>query len=86
MSLGLVSIWLYSLPLEYWDEESLKDIGNELGEFRKVAKETKLRRYNPYICICLYMLLNKALPDSVSLFHDDFEWIQTIDYEHLPFR
>jgi len=32
------------------------------------------------------MHLNKALPNSVSLFHDDFEWIHTLDYEHVPFR
>lgn len=27
-----------------------------------------------------------ALPDAVSLYHDDFEWIQSIDYENVPFR
>ena len=32
------------------------------------------------------MQLDKALPDAVSLFHDDFEWIQPLDYEHVPFR
>lgn len=28
----------------------------------------------------------KELTDSVSLFHDDYEWVQTIDYEHIPFH
>jgi len=39
-----VPVWvcLYSLPLEYWDEDSLTAIGNGLGEFIKVAGETKL--------------------------------------------
>lgn len=32
------------------------------------------------------MHLDNSLPDSVSLFHDDFEWIQSLDYEHVPFR
>lgn len=32
------------------------------------------------------MHLTKALADMVSLFHDDFEWIQPLDYEHIPFR
>jgi len=77
---------MYSLPLEYWDEESLKDIGNGLGNFIKIAKETKLRQYTSYARICVYMHLDKALPDSVSLYHDDFEWIQLIDYEHVTFR
>eukprot|EP00253_Pinus_taeda_P031639 PITA_31639 len=86
LSLAPVWIWLYSLPLEYWDEESLKDIGNRLGEFIKVAEETKHIRYTSYAHICVLMHLNKSLLYSVSLFHDDFEWIQTLDYEDVPFR
>lgn len=77
---------MYSLPLEYWDEESLKAIGNGLGEFIKAAEETKLLRYTSYAHICVYMKLGKALMDLVSLLHDEFEWIQPIDYEHVPFR
>jgi len=64
----------------------LKDIGNGLGEFIKVAEETKLRRYTSYAHICFYMHLNKALLNLVSLFHHDFEWIQTLEYGHVPFR
>jgi len=77
---------MYSLPLEYWDEESLKAISNGLGEFIKIAEETKLRKNTSYVCICIYMWLGKALTDSESLLHDDFEWIQPIDYEYVPFR
>lgn len=32
------------------------------------------------------MHLNQVLPDAVSLFHDDIEWVQLIDYKHVPFR
>lgn len=32
------------------------------------------------------MHLSKALPDTVSLYHDNFEWVQSIDYEHVQFR
>ena len=76
---------MYSLPLEYWDEESLRDIGKGLGEFIKIAEEMKLRRYTSYTRIYVYMRLDIALPDSVSLYHDDFEWIQPLDFEHVPF-
>jgi len=81
-----VWIRMYSLPAEYWKEETLKDIGNSIGVFIKVAEETKKRRYTSYARICVQMHLTKALADSVSLFHDDFEWIQPLDYEHIPFR
>lgn len=76
---------MYSLPEEYWDEGLLKDIGNGLEEYIKSAEETKLRKYTSYACICVFMHLDKALPDSVSLYHDDYEWIQPLDYEHVPF-
>jgi len=32
------------------------------------------------------MNLNQALPDAVSISHYDIEWVQPIDYEHVPFR
>ena len=45
-----------------------------------------MRRYTSYARICVYMRLDQALPDSVSIFHDDYEWIQPLDFEHVPFR
>lgn len=86
LSCAPVWIRLYSLPLEYWEEESLKVIGNALGDFVKIPEETKTHRYTSYARICVYMDLKQALPDMVSLFHEDVEWIQRIDYEHVPFR
>ena len=77
---------MYSLPPQYWDEESLKAIGNGLGEFINITEEINLKKYTLYARICVYMHMENALSDSVSLYHDDFEWIQTIDYEHVPFR
>jgi len=77
---------MYSLPSEYWREETLKDIGDSIGTFIKVAEETKNRRFTSYAKICVQMQLKKTLADSVSIFHDDFEWIQPLDYEHIPFR
>jgi len=81
-----VWIRMYSLPDEYWDEDILKDIGNGLGEYIKAAEETKMRQYTSYACICVFMRLDKALPESVSLSHRDNEWIQPLDYEHVPFH
>lgn len=36
-----VWIRLYSLPVEYWEEDSLKEIGNTLGEFVKRQRKRK---------------------------------------------
>lgn len=81
-----VWIRMYGLPDEYWDEDILRNIGNGLGEYIRTAEETKLRRFISYARICVFMRLNEALPESVSLSQRDEEWIQPLDYEHVPFR
>lgn len=86
LSCAPVWIRLYSLPWEYWEESSLKEIGNKLGEFIKAAEDTKYCRFTSYARICVYMDLKQPLPDKVRLRHEDSEWIQMIDYEHVPFR
>ena len=48
MTVAPVWILLFSLPGEYWDLDTLKDIGNTLGEFIKVAKQTKVYRYTSF--------------------------------------
>eukprot|EP00253_Pinus_taeda_P005142 PITA_05142 len=86
--LSCTPVWirLYSLPWEYWEETSLKEIGNKLGEFIKAAEDTKYCRFTSYARICVYMDLKQPLPDKVRFRHEDSEWIQMIDYEHVPFR
>eukprot|EP00253_Pinus_taeda_P035837 PITA_35837 len=70
-----VWIRMYSLLEEYWEESLLKEIGNGLGEYIKAVEETKLQRYTSYARICVFMHLDQALPNSVSLAHYDHEWI-----------
>eukprot|EP00253_Pinus_taeda_P024996 PITA_24996 len=86
LSWAPVWIRLYSLPVEYWYEDALREIGKGLGEFIKIAEETKLCKYTSYTRICVFMHLEKALPESISLFHDDYERTQPLDYEHVPFH
>ena len=63
----------------------MKDIGNTLGKFIKVAEQTKVQRYTSFSSIYVYMDLSKELLEAISLNWEDEEWIQTIDYEKLPF-
>jgi len=66
---------MYSLPQEYWDEDTLKDIENTLGSYVQSAEQTRANKYTSYTRICVYMHIAKSLPDSISLSHEDFEWI-----------
>jgi len=86
--LTVAPVWvrLYSLPTEYWLPEILEDIGNALGNFVKVSEQTKISRYTSYARICVYMNISKDLPEAINLSWEDEEWIQPLDYEHIPFR
>lgn len=57
-----------------------------MEEYIRVVEETKSRKYISYARICVFIRLNEALPESVTLAHRDEEWIQLLDYEHVPFR
>jgi hypothetical protein len=34
----------------------------------------------------MYMNVANALPESITIIFQDEEWVQTLDYEHIPFR
>ena len=82
----LVWIRLYSLPLDYWLLESLKAIGNKIGHFIKISDGTLRAKYTSFTWICVEMDLSGALPKEIILEVYDEEWVQTADYENIPFR
>jgi len=82
----LVWVRLCSLPLDYWQTESLAAIGNKLGWFIKASKATRRGKYTSFARICMEMDLSRALMDEVLLEVFDQEWVQTVNYEHIPFR
>ena len=83
-----VPVWvrLYSLPLDYWQPESLAAIGNKLGRFIKTSEAIRRGKYTSFARICVEMDLSGALSDEVILEVFDEEWIQMVDYEYIPFK
>ena len=61
------SIWiqLYSLAHDFWEDETIEDIGNTLGFFDKITGATKQGRYTYYYIICVYMHISKDFPKSI---------------------
>ena len=86
-SVGKVPVWvrLYSLPLDYWQTESLAAIGNKLGCFVKALEATRRGKYTSFARIHVEMDLSRALSDEVILEVFGEERVQTVDYEHIPF-
>eukprot|EP00253_Pinus_taeda_P029313 PITA_29313 len=64
-----VPVWvrIYSLPLDYWQIESLAAIGNKLGRFVKATEATRRGKYTSFVRICVEMDLSGALPNEVIL-------------------
>jgi hypothetical protein len=87
VDLLVTPVWLrlYSLPYELWRLEILEDIGNALGSFVKIANQTKRMRYVSYLWIYVYLVISKEFLTSIKLSWQDEDWIQNIDYEHIPF-
>jgi len=61
-------------------------MGNKLGRFVKVFEATSRGKYTSFSRICVEMDLSGALPNEVILEFFDEEWIQMVDYDHIPFR
>ena len=75
---ALVWIKLYSLPREFWDEETLAGTGKILGSFVKTLKVTRMGRYTTHARICV-----NALPKSICINFEDSKWVKTLDYKHI---
>jgi hypothetical protein len=83
-----VPIWLrlYSLSLDYLLPSTLEEIGNKRGKYVKTSQETLKGRYTSYASICINMDVSGALPEAIRLEFRDEQWIQSIDYEKIPFK
>jgi len=57
-----------------------------LGKYVKTLEATLKGRYTSYARICIEMDVSGALPEAISLEFMDEEWIQSIEYDHIPFR
>lgn len=82
----LIWVRLYSLPLDYWQIESLTAIGNKLRRYVKTSEATRRGKYTSFARICVEMDLSGALLDEVILEVHDEEWVHIVDYKHIPFR
>jgi hypothetical protein len=65
---------------------TLEEIGNKLGKYVKTSEATLKGRYTSYGRIYIEMDVSRALSKAISLEFRDEEWIQSIDYEKIPFR
>jgi hypothetical protein len=80
-----VPVWvrLPNLPIHCWNSASLQAIGNGLGHYIDKADPK-----DQYSCarICVEVDLEVGLPEAVNLKVGEWQHLQKLDYEQLPFK
>jgi hypothetical protein len=80
-----VTVWvrLPNLPIHCWNLISLQKIGNGLGKYIDRANSK-----DQYSCARIYVEvdLGVGLPEAVKLKVGDWQHLQKLDYEQLPFK
>lgn len=82
---SIVPVWvrLPHLPLYCWNQKSLQTIGNTLEN--NIDQAVRKDQYS-CACICVKVDLEVGLPEAIKLMVVDWNHIQELDYEQLPFK
>jgi hypothetical protein len=80
----LVWVCLRYLPLHYWNDETVRVIGNTLGKY--IDRTEPKEGIQACARICVEVDLEKGLPQAVQLTLDEWTYLQQVDYEQLPFK
>lgn len=80
----MAPVWvrLPGLPLESWDEQIFRWIGNSFGCFVAVDSVTLNKSRLVYARFCVNVTINKALPNFISLKPKWGKWSQAIVYKN----
>ncbi|XP_057861882.2 uncharacterized protein LOC131070389 [Cryptomeria japonica] len=80
----MAPVWvrLPGLPLEFWDEQIFRWIGNSFGCFVAADSVTLNKSKLVYAHFCVNVTINKTLPNFISLKSKWGKWSQDIVYEN----
>lgn len=82
------SVWvrLPNFPLHLWILPSLTTIGNALGKFYCCCLSTTNYLKTTFARIYVQIDLSKGLLVEINSSHQDYKWVQKMDYENVLFR
>nr|POE89475.1 uncharacterized protein CFP56_65842 [Quercus suber] len=80
-NISLVAVWirLYELPLELYEAEVLREIGESIGKVLRVDMHTAMEARGKYARLCIQIDINKPLINSILI--GRFE--QAVNYEGI---
>ena len=80
-------IWvqLPYLPFHLWVESLLEVVGDAIGYFQVVDSKSLNILHTNNACILVVVDISKGFPEKIKLEVPNGSWIQTLDYEGIPF-
>jgi len=83
-----VPLWvrLPGLPLQYWKEYHLREIGNLLGTFLEADLSFLETQQRQFARILVNVNIRDGLAEDMQLVWGPFVFNQILDYENVPFR
>lgn len=84
LTLAIVWIQIYHLPIELWEGEILETIASQFGRVLKVDEHTLDRSRARYARICVELVLSRPLQQGTWVKYSDFSIFVLVLYEKLP--
>ena len=68
-NISLVAVWvrLYELPIELYEAELLREIGNSIGKVLRIDTHTAMEARGKYARLCIQIDINKPLIDTILI-------------------
>lgn len=84
---NILPIWVHlpNLPLRFWINSCFEAIGNSLGVFLVVDKDTSDFSHTTCAQILVDLDISKDLTANITLKVAGQSWSQLLDYEGIPF-
>ena len=80
-NISLVAVWirLYELPIELYETEILREIGESIGKVLRIDTHTAMEARGKYARMCIQIDINKPLIDTILI-----GWFeQAMNYEGI---
>ncbi|GLJ04798.1 hypothetical protein SUGI_0003690 [Cryptomeria japonica] len=79
-------IRLPNLPMQYWFDACFEVVGNSLGTFLMADEDSLNLLHTTSAHLLVVVDVAKGLPSEISITSSKGSWLQTVDYEGIPFK
>ncbi|GLJ31181.1 hypothetical protein SUGI_0624820 [Cryptomeria japonica] len=79
-------IRLPNLPMQYWFDACFEAVGNSLGTFLMADEGSLDLLHTTFACLLVVVDVTMGLPSEISITSSKGSWLQSVDYEGIPFR